>query len=143
MRPVGHTIVGVAKKAPAGDVGDRDLRVTRPERNSAGLPGVAAGLAAGLAQMGIRRSALTLLRLNQTDGFDCPGCAWPDPGPGQRSHAEFCENGIKAVAEEATLRRVGADFFAAHSIGELAGRSDHWLGQQGRLTAADGQAPRL
>src|SRR5690348_2945547 len=83
--------------------------------------------------MGVRRSALTLLRVNQTDGFDCPGCAWPEPAAGDRSHFEFCENGAKAVAEEATLRRIGAEFFAAQPIGELAQRSDHWLGQQGRL----------
>jgi len=95
---------------------------------------VVAGLAAGLSQMGVRRSALTLLKVNQASGFDCPGCAWPEPGAAHRSHAEFCENGAKAVAEEATLRRVGAGFFAGHPISELAGRSDHWLGQQGRLT---------
>jgi molybdopterin-dependent oxidoreductase alpha subunit len=128
----GHTIAGVAKKAPADDVGDRDLRVGPPERTSAGLPGVRAGLAAGLQQMGVRRSARALLRVNQTHGFDCPGCAWPEPG--HRSIAEFCENGAKAVAEEATLRRITADFFAEHPIAELAERSDHWLGQQGRLT---------
>ena len=82
-------------------------------------------------QMGVRRTALTLLRVNQPTGFDCPGCAWPDPG---HTHtAEFCENGAKAVAEEATLRRVSRDFFAEHSIEDLAGRTDYWLGQQGRL----------
>jgi len=124
----------MAKKPPADDVGDRDLSVTPPKRDAAGLPGVAAGLAAGLTQMGVRRSARTLLRINQASGFDCPGCAWPEPGPAHRSHAEFCENGAKAVAEEATLRRITADFFATHSISDLASRSDHWLGQQGRLT---------
>jgi molybdopterin-dependent oxidoreductase alpha subunit len=123
----------VAKKAPADDVGDRDLRVGPPARESAGLKGVAAGLSAGLSQMGVRRSARTLLRVNQTHGFDCPGCAWPEPGAGHRALAEFCENGAKAVAEEATLRRVTADFFARYPIDELARRSDHWLGQQGRL----------
>jgi molybdopterin-dependent oxidoreductase alpha subunit len=122
---------GVAKKAPAEDPGDRDLRVGPPEREAAGLPGVRAGLAAGLSQMGVRRSARTLLRVNQAHGFDCPGCAWPEPE--HRSVMEFCENGAKAVAEEATLRRVTADFFAGHPIAELAERSDHWLGQQGRL----------
>jgi len=114
-------------------VGDRDLRTGPPKSAAAGVGGVVAGLAVGNRQMGVRRSALTLLRVNQADGFDCPGCAWPEPAPAQRSHFEFCENGAKAVAEEATLRRVGAEFFAAHPIGELATRSDHWLGQQGRL----------
>jgi molybdopterin-dependent oxidoreductase alpha subunit len=92
------------------------------------------GLADGIQQMGLRRTALTLLRINQTDGFDCPGCAWPEPAAGARSHAEFCENGAKAVAEEATLRRVTPEFFVEHAISELAQRSDYWLGQQGRLT---------
>jgi anaerobic selenocysteine-containing dehydrogenase len=123
----------MAKKPPRDDVGDRALRVGVPKREAAGLPGVTHGLAAGLAQMGVRRTALTLLRVNQADGFDCPGCAWPEPPAGERSHAEFCENGAKAVAEEATLRRVGPEFFARHTIEDLAARSDHWLGQQGRL----------
>jgi molybdopterin-dependent oxidoreductase alpha subunit len=128
----------MARKAPrgdAGDAGDRDLRAGPPKRQAAGVRGVTAGLAAGVAQMGVRRSAQTLVRVNQPGGFDCPGCAWPEPVPGARSHAEFCENGAKAVAEEATLRRVDSGFFAEHAIADLAGRSGHWLGQQGRLTA--------
>jgi molybdopterin-dependent oxidoreductase alpha subunit len=120
-------------KPPRDDAGDENLRIRDPKRVAAGVRGVTASLSASLAQMGVRRTALTLLRVNQPGGFDCPGCAWPEPPPGERSHAEFCENGAKAVAEEATLRRVGADFFAAHPISELAGRSEHWLGQQGRL----------
>ena len=76
--------------------------------------------------------AKTLLHANQPDGFDCPGCAWPD-----REHTstfEFCENGAKAVAFEATSRRVGPEFFAKYSVEELARYSDHWLEDQGRLT---------
>jgi molybdopterin-dependent oxidoreductase alpha subunit len=73
----------------------------------------------------------TLLNLNQADGFDCPGCAWPDPE--HRSRAEFCENGAKHVAAEATSRRIGTDFFAQHTVTELAARSDWWLEEQGRL----------
>lgn len=124
----------MARKAPRDDTGDRDLRVGAPARQAAGVRGVTASLAVSTAQMGVRRSALTLARVNQPGGFDCPGCAWPEAGPGERSHIEFCENGAKAVAEEATLRRVDGDFFAAHPIAELAQRSGHWLGQQGRLT---------
>jgi molybdopterin-dependent oxidoreductase alpha subunit len=78
------------------------------------------------------KGARTLLSVNQPDGFDCPGCAWPD-----REHAstfEFCENGAKAVAFEATSRRAGPDLFAQHSVAELARYSDHWLEDQGRLT---------
>src|SRR5262245_45718587 len=121
----------MVSKPPVDDVGDRDLSLRKPKRSAAGIPAVAEALAVGMRQMGVRRTALTLLKVNQTDGFDCPGCAWPEPGPGHRSHAEFCENGAKAVAEEATLRRVTDEFFAAHPIAELAQRSDHWLGQQG------------
>ena len=124
----------MVRRAPADDPGDRDLTVSAPQTSAAGVKGVTAGLSAGLRQMGVRRSARTLLRINQVDGFDCPGCAWPEPAPGRRGHAEFCENGAKAVAEEATLRRIAPEFFAAHPIAELAQRSGHWLGEQGRLT---------
>ncbi|MDB5894587.1 MAG: CbbBc protein, partial [Rhodoferax sp.] len=78
------------------------------------------------------KGAKTLLSANQPDGFDCPGCAWPD-----RNHAstfEFCENGVKAVAAEATARRAGPDLFARHTVTELATKSDFWLEDQGRLT---------
>lgn len=109
-------------------------RVGAPARSAAGVRGVVAGLSASLSQMGAGRAVRTLRRVNQSGGFDCPGCAWPEPPPDRRSRFEFCENGAKAVAEEATVRRVGADFFAAHPISDLASRSGHWLGQQGRLT---------
>ncbi|HET9449773.1 MAG TPA: FdhF/YdeP family oxidoreductase, partial [Aggregicoccus sp.] len=79
------------------------------------------------------RGTRLLLNLNQEHGFDCPGCAWPDPH-GHRSAAEFCENGAKAVAEEGTKARVTPDFFARHSVAELSAQSDLWLGKSGRLT---------
>ena len=73
-----------------------------------------------------------LAPLNQKGGTDCPGCAWPDPD--HRSNlGEFCENGVKAIAEEATDRKVDASFFSKHSINSLRNQSDYWLGQQGRL----------
>ncbi|GGT99991.1 FdhF/YdeP family oxidoreductase [Actinomadura citrea] len=122
----------MTRKAPADDSDDADLEVSKPKTWAAGVPGVTAALRHSYAQMGVRRTALTLLRVNQKQGFDCPGCAWPE---GDHRHAaEFCENGAKAVAEEATARRVTREFFAEHGVEELAGRSDHWLGQQGRLT---------
>lgn len=76
-------------------------------------------------------STRALLKTNQPDGFDCPGCAWPDPQ--HTSSFEFCENGAKAVAWETTSRTIGADFFARHTVTELRARSDHWLEAQGRL----------
>ena len=73
-----------------------------------------------------------LFRLNKKQGIDCPGCAWPDPK--DPSYAEFCENGVKAIAAETTSKRITADFFKQYSIDELYSKSDFWLEQQGRLT---------
>jgi molybdopterin-dependent oxidoreductase alpha subunit len=77
--------------------------------------------------------AAALRVLNQHDGIDCPGCAWPEPEPGERSRFEFCENGAKAVAAEATRKRVTPEFFARYSVDELQAQSDFWLEQQGRV----------
>jgi molybdopterin-dependent oxidoreductase alpha subunit len=107
-------------------------KVSSPKRSAAGAPSVAHSLRQALAEMGPRRSLQALLATNQTHGFDCPSCAWPDPD--DRKTAEFCENGAKAVAWEATRKRVDAAFFAAHSIDDLGAQTDHWLESQGRLT---------
>ncbi|MFP3115142.1 FdhF/YdeP family oxidoreductase [Streptomyces sp. Iso 434] len=122
----------MAAKPPTGDPVQDAPEVGEVQHAAAGLPAVAHSLRMSARQMGVRRTALTLLRVNQKDGFDCPGCAWPEPD--KRHAAEFCENGAKAVAEEATLRRVTPAFFAEHSVADLAERSGYWLGQQGRLT---------
>ena len=106
---------------------------TGPEREAAGVKAVMVSLKRGLESMGVFRTAASLLRLNQRKGFDCPGCAWPEEHGG-RKFAEFCEHGAKAVAEEATKRVVTPDFFARHSVAELAAKPDYWLSQQGRLT---------
>src|SRR5688572_19618458 len=98
---------------------------------AAGPSAVLSSLRYALKTSGVTRGAHVLMQVNQADGFDCPGCAWPDPG--HRSVVEFCENGARAVAHEADARRVDRAFFAAHSIDELRGRTDHWLEQQGRL----------
>ncbi|MEM5343080.1 FdhF/YdeP family oxidoreductase [Paraburkholderia azotifigens] len=87
--------------------------------------------------------AKTLLHMNQPQGFDCPGCAWPDPK--HTSSFEFCENGAKAVAWEATVNRCTPEFFAAHSVSELAAWDDYDLEMAGRLThpmAYDGKSDR-
>lgn len=109
-----------------------EVRRTHRKSYAAGVPAVAVALKRGVEQMGTLRTAQTLIKLNQRDGFDCPGCAWPET-PGHRKHAEFCENGAKAVAEEATRRAVTPEFFAAHSVDDLRTRSGYWLSQQGRL----------
>ena len=119
-------------KHPPQDPGDSGLEIGSPSNHAAGVPAVLSSLRHGLREMGPVRTARTLALVNQDDGFDCMGCAWPDPA--KRHHAEFCENGAKAVAEEGTRRRVTPEFFARHSIEDLKTRDDYWLGQQGRLT---------
>ncbi|MEV0087007.1 FdhF/YdeP family oxidoreductase [Saccharopolyspora sp. NPDC050642] len=127
----------MSRGAPEQDIDENGLRVGPPGHAAAGVKGVLVSLQRSWEQMGLTRTVRTLPLLNQRAGFDCPGCAWPDPREAEgdkRKLAEFCENGAKAVAEEATTRRVGPEFFARHPVAELAEKTDYWLGQQGRLT---------
>ncbi len=102
-----------------------------PSAAAAGLKAVTK-TAQLVGEMGIGRGIRALLQVNQEDGFDCQSCAWPSPD-GARHVFEFCENGAKAVADEATPLQAGREFFAAHSVAQLAAQSDHWLNGQGRL----------
>lgn len=111
-----------------------DLEVHDQKHAAAGVKAVAVSMQRSIAHMGVKNTAKTLLKLNQADGFDCMSCAWPDPDPEHRHAAEFCENGAKAVAEEATKKRATPAFFAQHSIAELDDHDEYWLGQQGRIT---------
>ncbi len=113
------------------DGSDDEPRIEAPKQSAAGVAGVISSLKFA-SREGLARTLPGLFRVNQPDGFDCPGCAWPESNKPHR--AEFCENGAKAVAEEATKNLAGRDFFSRHSVEELASRSEHWLGRQGRLT---------
>jgi len=115
------------------DIDEADTEVKAPKTAAAGIPSVAISMKRSIEAMGLRRTAQTLLRLNQADGFDCQGCAWPDPDPDHRKHAEFCENGTKAVSDEATTDRLTPEFFATHSLADLEDKTDYWLGKQGRI----------
>lgn len=107
------------------------LRVGPPRHDAAGVPGVLHALA-DVAEESVSRGLRALPLVNQHRGFDCPGCAWPEPG---KPHlAEFCENGAKAVAEETTRKRADAAFFAEQPVSELATWTNHRLGKSGRLT---------
>ncbi|PKW15980.1 FdhF/YdeP family oxidoreductase [Saccharopolyspora spinosa] len=112
--------------------GEDELSVVAPKTWAAGVPAVAHALEYSLSQTTPRRTVLTLLNVNQAKGIDCPGCAWPDPK--HRHMNEYCENGAKHINDEATTRRVTADFFRQHPVSELAQKSDQWLNHQGRLT---------
>jgi molybdopterin-dependent oxidoreductase alpha subunit len=98
-----------------------------------GIPAIVATLRATASEMGLVRGTRALLQLNQTGGVDCPGCAWPEPDH-ERSHFEFCENGAKHLASEATTKRITPEFFGTWSVADLAAQSDQWLEAQGRLT---------
>ncbi len=106
-------------------------RTTQPCRGAAGLTALKVTFDHAQRQTGIPRALRVLASANQKTGFDCPGCAWPDPET--RSPAEFCENGAKAILDEATTRKVGRSFFAQHSVDALKEKSERWLNEQGRL----------
>lgn len=115
------------------DYDERDVEVGPAKGEAAGVRAVMVSLQRAVEQMGPARTVAALSKLNQRHGFDCPGCAWPEEHGG-RKLAEFCENGAKAVAEEATKRVVTPEFFARHTIAELEAKPEYWLSQQGRLT---------
>lgn len=109
------------------------LEIKPPFDKAAGLPALRYSLKHITEYMHLGEGLKTLAKLNQKGGFDCPGCAWPDPDGYRTPMAEYCENGVKAIAEEATKVRIGADFFARHSIDELGTWSDFQLGKSGRI----------
>ena len=110
-----------------------NLRFSGPPKYAAGVPAVKVALQHAMKEMGVAKSIATLSKLNQKEGIDCPGCAWPDPK--ERSKlGEFCENGVKAISEEATNARVNSDFFAKYSINEMSRWTDFRIGKSGRLT---------
>jgi molybdopterin-dependent oxidoreductase alpha subunit len=113
--------------------------MSEDRRSAAGLPAVIRALRRTMLETGPLRTARLLTRLNQDGGFDCPGCAWPESN--DRSAAEFCENGAKAVAHEATLDTLDADFFREHPVSVLRTQDDRWLEAQGRLTEPMRKAP--
>jgi len=107
------------------------LRLSKVKTTAAGIPAAVSSMNHGLRKMGLAKTVRTLLMVNQKEGFDCPGCAWPDPE--HRTSFEFCENGAKAVADEAMKARVDADFFSRYSVQDLQQQSDYWLNKQGRI----------
>lgn len=108
------------------------IKLTHPQKLAGGIPAVISSMKHIYGEVGVIEGTKTMLKINQFKGFDCPGCAWPDPDK-ERSVVEFCENGAKAVAEEATTARVDADFFRKHSVEELSGWSDYEIGKSGRV----------
>ena len=119
----------------AADIPDEltEKPVFAPYNPPAGGWGALRATARALREQSVElKGSRALLSMNQPEGFDCPGCAWPDPR--HTSSFEFCENGAKAVTLELTKRRVTREFFATHSVRELEQESDYWMEEQGRLT---------
>lgn len=110
------------------------LKLGPPLKVAAGIPAVLQSFKHVFGQAGILRGLKALNKLNQKDGFDCPSCAWPDPDDERSPIAEYCENGAKAVADEATAKAIGASFFAANPVKELALLNDYEIGKKGRIT---------
>ena len=108
------------------------LRLGKVKKTAAGIPAAISSLNHGIRKMGVSKTIKTLLMVNQKDGFDCPGCAWPDPN--HRTSFEFCENGAKAVADEAMKDKVNPNFFERYDVQTLLKKSDHWLNKQGRIS---------
>ncbi|REC45475.1 FdhF/YdeP family oxidoreductase [Chryseobacterium pennipullorum] len=111
-----------------------DLKLTHVEKEAAGIPAVMAAFGDLIEEKTLVRGTSALFKMNQMDGFDCPSCAWPDPDDERSALGEYCENGAKALAEEATTKRVTPEFFKQNSVYDLAQLDDYQIGKMGRLT---------
>ena len=111
----------------------KKIVLTNPKKIAGGVPAITSSVKHVYGEVGVASGTQLMTKINQFDGFDCPGCAWPDPDD-HRSVVEFCENGAKAVAEEATTTRADPDFFARHSVTELLTWTDYDIGKSGRIT---------
>ena len=110
------------------------IKLKEIPHSAVGVKAIVSALTHIKDEVGIINGIRLLKNLNQKDGFDCPGCAWPDPDAKRAFLAEYCENGAKAVAEEATKNKVSSLFFATHSVAELSKLSDYEIGKSGRIT---------
>ena len=110
------------------------IELTDIPKSAVGVKAIKSSLNHVVGEVGLVKGIKLLKNLNQKYGFDCPGCAWPDPDEKRAFLAEYCENGAKAVAEEATKNRVSPMFFSTYSVPNLAKLSDYEIGKKGRIT---------
>ena len=110
------------------------IKLTKIPKSAVGVKAIKSALSHVTSEVGTAKGMELLAKINQMDGFDCPGCAWPDPDAKRAFLAEYCENGAKAIAEEATKNRVSPLFFATHSVQEMSTWSDYEIGKSGRIT---------
>lgn len=112
----------------------RSLRLTPPQTKAAGVKAVKESLRHLKREIGFFAGMQAIGQMNQKGGFDCSGCAWPDPDGPRSAVAEYCENGAKALAEEATSRKVTPAFFKKFSVEQMSQWPDFELGKAGRIT---------
>jgi molybdopterin-dependent oxidoreductase alpha subunit len=109
------------------------LNLGEPKEFAAGFPAVVSSMQHVFGEVGVLKGLKALSKLNQKGGTDCPSCAWPDPDDDRSTIAEYCENGAKAIAEEATQKKLGSDFFQENSVYDLSLLSDYEIGKKGRI----------
>lgn len=109
------------------------LVISEPKSKAVGIPAILSSLNHARKYMNPREALDLSLKVNQKGGFDCPGCAWPDPDGKRSSLGEYCENGMKAIAEEAQKEIIDRGFFGRHSVTELSSLSDYEIGKLGRI----------
>lgn len=109
------------------------LQLGPVKKSAAGIPAIVETVKQVVGEAGITRGWKALMNMNKKDGFDCPGCAWPDPDDDRSALGEYCENGAKAIAEEATLKKLTPDFFAENAVADLAALTDYEIGRKGRI----------
>ncbi|MFB1004758.1 MAG: hypothetical protein QMC70_11550, partial [Bacteroidia bacterium] len=110
------------------------LILKEPKEKAVGLPAIISSVKQAAKYMDPIDAFKLSLKINQKGGFDCPGCAWPDPDDDRSALGEYCENGMKAIAEEATKMSITKAFFAEHSLADISKFSDFKMGKLGRLT---------
>lgn len=133
MEKKNHNIIVVEKAEELTPSVFTGLKLTKREHKAVGIPAITSSLQHAFKWMKPTDAVKTMFKINQKGGFDCPGCAWPDPDDDRSALGEYCENGIKAIAEEAQNKVIGADFFSKNSVSDLANLSDYEIGKSGRI----------
>jgi molybdopterin-dependent oxidoreductase alpha subunit len=123
------------KEIPAAENPEEllDMKLTEPKKWAAGIPAVVEAMKDVLEEAGPVRGMEALFHMNKKLGFDCSSCAWPDPDDDRSPIAEYCENGAKALAEEATTKKLTGEFFAQNAVADLAKLNDYEIGKKGRI----------
>jgi molybdopterin-dependent oxidoreductase alpha subunit len=133
MENKNHNIVIVEQPEALTPTLFTGLKLRKPDTKAVGIPAITSSIAHAWHWMKPKDVVKTMFKINQKGGFDCPGCAWPDPDDERSALGEYCENGMKAIAEEAQNKVIGRDFFKKNSISDLAKLSDYDIGKSGRI----------